>query len=110
MFKSLKSFWLLWIFATTISSGISCAVIRIFARFFDDYHLTLFEILAIAFYGFMIGFSQWIILRRSSLTTWAWIPATTLGVMFGLFFGTWVAYGLLGASGFSFTYKIHWIG
>lgn len=98
MIKPAKSFWLLWILATSISSVIGFALGGILVQFFDnrEFALSLFAFLTI--WGLIIGVGQWMILRTKLTKAWGWIPATTIGLPSGLFFGYWVIYNLLGPS------------
>ncbi len=98
MIKPARSFWLLWMLATSISSVIGFAVGGILVQFFDNREFALSLLAFLTVWGLVIGVGQWMILRTKLTKAWGWIPATAIGLPSGLFFGYWVIYNLLGPS------------
>lgn len=98
MINPTKSFWLLWILATCISSAVGFALNPILSKFFDDYQFALWALTFLIMEGLIIGIGQWIILRTKLKKAWGWILATTVGLPSGIFLGGWATYRLFGAA------------
>ena len=73
-------FMLSWIIVTALSWMIGLSVL------ISDYRSPYILLLGLLIGGLLSGVGQWTLLhRRMKKTTWGWIPATTLGIPFGLF-------------------------
>jgi len=89
MIKPTILFWLLWIFVTSIGSIIGFLVSPLFIPFFSgDWYLD-FDILLVnmVISGFLIGFGQWIILRKRFKNVWGWTFTTAIGLPLGVCIG-----------------------
>lgn len=89
MIKPTKSFWLLWVFVTSIGSIIGFLISPIFIPLFSwDWYVD-FDILLVntVISGFLIGFGQWIILRKSFEKAWGWVFAPAIGLPMGVIIG-----------------------
>ena len=89
MIKPTISFWLLWIFVTSIGSVIGFLVSPLFIPLFSgDWYLDFYiSLINMVISGFLIGLGQWIILRKRFKNVWGWVFTIAIGLPLGVCMG-----------------------
>jgi hypothetical protein len=83
--------WLAWAVMTSLGSAAGFAIIWGLRDLFPWDTYGLFGLVGLIFVsGALIGFGQWLILRRRFRTVWLWIPATAVVFPVGFFAGALV--------------------